>query len=72
VIFGSNRVWTKVECLLNLPGAIALAFVGRRHGFSQLAFRLPGDGLIDSVGRLLRVFGSPTQEGSLPSTSYSL
>jgi hypothetical protein len=37
-LFGSNRVWTRIEEVLNFPGVIALAIVGPGHGFAQLVF----------------------------------
>ena len=36
--FGTNRVWARVEEVINFPGAIALAIVGPGHGFAQLVF----------------------------------
>ena len=37
-MFGTTRVWTLIEDVINFPGAIALALVGPGHGFAQLVF----------------------------------
>jgi hypothetical protein len=37
-ILGADRVWTRIEGVLNFPARIALAIVGTGHGFAQLVF----------------------------------